>query len=380
MFQYFPTNYVWNLTINIVLNTGGHMAEIDRICRPLIEVSKQGDDEGTGQFFNAWVAMADKVAGYAARDEAAGHALTASAKYARASVYYLAAERMQHRDFPPRQAAYARGLAMFRKAIELGAENCDFVEVPYGDASYPALFSRAEGIDGPAPCMVFVNGLDSLKEMGFRSGMARELARRGVASLFIDQPGTGQAIRERGLFGSHDSERWATPAYDYLASRPDVDPARIGVMGWSLGGYYAPRAAAFEPRFSLCVSWGANYDWGDLQKRRLAREGDRPVPHYWDHVQWVFDKPDLDSFMAWAPNMSLEGVMERIRVPYLLTHGEKDTQIPFADAARQIGGATASPRADLKIFDADEGGAAHASADNKSIATSFIADWIHDNI
>ena len=380
MFQYFPTNYVWNLTINIVLNTGGQMAEIDRICRPLIEISKQGDDEGTGQFFRAWVQMAEKVADFAARDETAGHDLTASAKYARASVYYLAAERMQHRNFPPRQEAYAKGVAAFRKAVELGQENCEFVEVPFEGASYPALFVRAEGVDGPAPCMVFVNGLDSLKEMGYRSGMARDLARRGVSSLFIDQPGTGLAIRERELYGCHDSERWASPAYDYLASRADVDASRIGVMGWSLGGYYAPRAAAFEPRFSLCASWGANYNWGDLQKRRLAREGDRPVPHYWDHVQWVFDKPDLDNFMAWAPNMTLEGVMERIRVPYLLTHGEKDTQIPFEDADKQIGACINSPKAELKIFDADEGGAAHASADNKSIATSFIADWIHDNI
>lgn len=380
MFQYFPTNYVWNLTINIVLNTGGHMAEIDRICRPLVEVSKQGDDEGTGQFFRAWVDMADKVAGFAARDEAAGHGLTAGAKYARASVYYLAAERMQHRNFPPRQEAYAKGLATFRKAVELGQENCEFVEVPYEGTSYPALFVRGEGVSGPGPCMVFVNGLDSLKEMGYRSGMARDMARRGVSVLFIDQPGTGLAIRERGLYGCHDAERWASPAYDYLASRPDVDPKRIGVMGWSLGGYYAPRAAAFEPRFSICASWGANYNWGELQKRRLAREGDRPVPHYWDHVEWVFDKPDLDSFMAWAPNMTLEGVMERIRVPYLLTHGEKDTQIPFEDADKQFKGACNSPKVELKIFDADEGGAAHASADNKSIATSFISDWIHDNI
>ena len=60
------------------------------------------------------------------------------------------------------------------------------------------------------------------------------------------------------------------------------------MLAWSLGGYYAPRAAAYERRFKVCVAWGANYDWGELQKRRLAREGDRPVPHYWDHVQWVF--------------------------------------------------------------------------------------------
>ena len=59
-------------------------------------------------------------------------------------------------------------------------------------------------------------------------------------------------------------------------------------MGWSLGGYYAPRAAAFEKRLALVVAWGANHDWGAVQRRRLQREGERPVPHYWDHVLWVW--------------------------------------------------------------------------------------------
>ena len=80
---------------------------------------------------------------------------------------------------------------------------------------------------------------------------------------------------------------------DYLETREDVDPERIGMMGLSLGGYYAPRAVAFEPRFALGAVWGANHDWGEVQKKRLAREGDRPVPHYWEHVQWVWGAKDM---------------------------------------------------------------------------------------
>jgi dienelactone hydrolase len=380
MFLYFPSNYVWSLTVNIALLMGGQIGEIDRICRPLLDVSGQGDDAGTGQFFESWVTMAERVIGYAESDDLAGHRLTASAKYGRASVYFLLAERMQSRTFGRRQEAFDKGLAAFKKSIELGDELCEFVEIPYGGASYPGLFVPASGVDGSAPCMVFCNGLDSLKEMGYRSGFGYELARRGVSTLFIDQPGTGEAIRLRQQIGYHDSERWASPAYDYLASRDDVDQARIGIMGWSLGGYYAPRAAAFEPRFSICASWGANYDWGELQKKRLAREGDRPVPHYWEHVQWVFGKRDLDEFMAWAPKMKLDGVMDRLRIPYLLTHGERDTQIPFEDAEKQYRAAVNSPKVDLKIFTAEEGGASHASADSPTIGAHFIADWVSDNI
>ena len=52
-----------------------------------------------------------------------------------------------------------------------------------------------------------------------------------------------------------------------------MDPGRIGLVGWSLGGYYAPRAAAFEKRLALCVAWGANHDWGAVQKLRALVEG-----------------------------------------------------------------------------------------------------------
>lgn len=68
---------------------------------------------------------------------------------------------------------------------------------------------------------------------------------------------------------------------DWLETRADVDANRIGMEGVSLGGYYCPRAVAFEPRFACGVSWGANHDWRDVQKRRLEKEGDFPVPHYW---------------------------------------------------------------------------------------------------
>jgi esterase/lipase len=123
------------------------------------------------------------------------------------------------------------------------------------------------------------------------------------------------------------------------------------------------------------VSWGANHFWGDLQKRRLQREGENPVPHYWEHVMWVFGKKDMDEFMAWAPNMSLDKVVERITVPYLITHGEHDRQIPLEAAHRSYEQATASPKRELRIFTEFDGGVEHVSADNQASVKSFIADW-----
>lgn len=148
------------------------------------------------------------------------------------------------------------------------------------------------------------------------------------------------------------------------------------MMGWSLGGYYAPRAAAFEKRFKLCVAWGANHEWGLVQQRRRRNEGENPVPHYWAHVMWVWGQDRLDDFMALSERITLTGVVERIDVPFLVVHGENDRQIPVEYAHRSHEQAIRSPRADLKIFTAREGGVEHCSADNMEPVRSYIADWV----
>jgi fermentation-respiration switch protein FrsA (DUF1100 family) len=380
VFEIFPDNYVWNLSVNIALNTGAHITEVDQACAPLLEAARQGEDGGTELFLQTWTALADRLVSLAEEDQAANHPLSAGARYYRASVYYLTAERLQSRHYTPRWEAYRKMLDAFDKGITLGRHNCAKVEIPYGNTNLPALLVSAEGVIGPAPCMVFYNGLDSTKEMIYGSGIAHELARRGISTLIVDHPGSGEALRLRGLTGRHDSEHWSGPCIDWLETRSDIDPDRIGVIAWSLGGYYAPRGAAFEKRFRLCVAWGANYNWGELQKRRLAREGDRPVPHYWDHVQWVFGKDTLQDFMEFAPNMSLVGVTEKITVPFLVTHGANDRQIPREYAIAQYETAVNSPKRELKWFTEREGGVEHVSADNMPAATGFIADWIADTL
>jgi dipeptidyl aminopeptidase/acylaminoacyl peptidase len=225
--------------------------------------------------------------------------------------------------------------------------------------------------------MVFCNGLDSVKEMILLC-MRDTLASRGISCLMIDHPGVGEALRLGGLTAIPDSERWAGAAVDYLETRPDVEPKKIGMMGWSLGGYYSPRAAAYEKRFALCVAWGANHNWGELQRRRLAREGDMPVPHYWDHVMWVWGQPDMDSFMALMPRVSLVGHLGKITVPFLITHGANDRQIPREYAHQSYDDAVNSPRRELKFFTHREGGVEHVSADNMEPVRSYIIDWIAD--
>jgi dienelactone hydrolase len=374
MYEPFPGNYVWNLSVNICIGMGGAIGEIDRANARVRDVAKQGDDAGTEAFFSAWISMADQVAGLGDEAAAAGHFLSAAEKYARATAYYITAERMQSRHYAPRKQAYRTMLDTMDRTIVAGSLNCERVEIPYGDKRFPALFVKGYGA-GPRPCVVFCNGLDSVKEMIYLS-IGDEFAKRGVSCLMVDQPGVGEALRLSGLCAIADSERWAAAALDYLETRKDVDHRRFGMMGWSLGGYYAPRAAAFEKRFKLCVAWGANHNWGELQRRRLAKEGDRPVPHYWDHVMWVWGKDSLEACMEYAPQISLVGVVENITVPFLITHGANDRQIPLAYAHQSYDEAVNSPLRELKIFTEREGGIEHVSADNMEPARSYIADWI----
>lgn len=378
MFEPFPTNYVWNLSINLALEMGGAIGEIDSANRATALAAEAGDS-GVDAFFDAWLAMARRIGMTADADRAEGHRASAAAKYRRAAAYLITAERMQASDYPPRTQAYADMLAKFDRYIECSDEPCEKVDVPYAGSSYPALFCSAATQDNPAPpCMVFCNGLDSVKEMVFLVGIPAALRARGISCLIVDQPGVGGALRMNRLPAIVETERWAAKAVDLLEARTDVDPDKIGMMGWSLGGFYAPRAAAFEKRFRLCVAWGANHEWGVVQQRRRRNEGENPVPHYWAHVMWVWGQTSLDDFMAVSERITLTGAADQITVPFLIVHGENDRQIPVEYAYRSHEQAVRSPRVDLKIFTAAEGGVEHCSADNMEPVRSFVADWVHD--
>ncbi|WP_288441553.1 prolyl oligopeptidase family serine peptidase [uncultured Pseudomonas sp.] len=380
MFRYFPTNYVWNLSVGLAIEMGARIGEIEEMCGPLQEAAKQPDAAGTQAFRQTWSKMADKLCSLAQEDEAQGRLFSAGEKYSRASSYLITCERLQAHDAPGRLDMYKRCLELFARSLELTKDKCTRVEIPYEGKHIAGLFIPAENVSGPAPVLVQVNGLDSTKEMKYRVGLPAWLAKRGVASLIIDQPGTGEALRLQGLTARYDSEHWASRVVDWLETRKDVDAKRIGMEGVSLGGYYCPRAVAFEPRFACGVAWGANHDWRDVQKRRLEKEGDFPVPHYWAHVRWVWGAKDMDEFMTIAENVHLDGVLDRIKVPFLVTHGEKDSQIPLKWAHRTYEQLVNSPKRELKIFTEREGGVQHASFDNSMNAGQYIADWVAETL
>ncbi|MFG6138049.1 alpha/beta hydrolase family protein [Halomonas sp. B23F22_10] len=374
LFNYFP-NYVWNLSVAIAMESGAKLGDIMDMCQPLLEASTEGEDVGTQEFMREWVRKADQLVSLANEDTARNHGFSASDKLHRASLYYLIAERMQTQGSRDRLETFLKGRKAFDEGARLGSLNVTRHEIPYGDKHIAVLLSHAQGVEGPAPAVVFLNGLDSCKELLWWSRLPEELARRGISCLCVDQPGTGESLRLQDLPATWQAEQWGTPVYEWLADQPGIDPDRIGITGISLGGYYAPRVCAMEPRFASGAVWGANHNWAEVQHKRLQREGENPVPHYWNHVQWVFGTNDRDEFLRRAEGMTLNGVMERIKVPFLVTHGAKDRQISLDYAHQSYEQLTNSPRRELKIFTEREGGVEHVGADNMNFGRHYIADW-----
>jgi len=373
LFEYFP-NYVWNLSVSIALESGAKIGEVIDMCKPLHDAAESGEDAGTAQFMEQWVLMADKLIGLADEDIAVDCYFSAGKKLQRASLYLLIAERMQGHGHPGRQETWAKSQRAFQHSIKYNQENCQLVDIPLSNGSMSALYTRASG-HGPKPTVVYCNGLDSCKELLYWSKLPEALAKRGISTLCVDQPGTGDTLRSGHLPAVAESEVWASKAVDWLEKQADVDATRIGMTGISLGGHFAPRAVAFEPRFASGAVWGANHNWAEVQQKRLNREGENPVPHYWDHVKWVFGASDMDDFFAKTKAMNLNGIMDRINVPFLVTHGANDRQIGLEYAQQAFDQLTNSPKRELKIFTDREGGVEHVGADNMSFGCDYIADW-----
>lgn len=381
MFEYFEDNYVWNMAVNLALAMGGSIGDIDDVSRELKPLAKYRDDASAERFFTAWTGLGAKLKRLAAADEARGRSFSAGAKYRRAFIYYIQAERMQRPDFAPRESAYREALDCFALFLKHTQQNCRRVEVPYLNTSLPALLVGAQGGDGRAPCMVHFDGLDVTKEIIFLLGIPDELAKRGIATLSVDNPGVGELLRLKGLHNGPDAEAPAKAAVDFLQSAPGVDRDRIGMMALSLGGYHAPRAAAFEPRFKCCVAWGANYDWGETQRRRYeAKEQRLPVPHYWEHVGWVFGKASVEEVIEVSAKLSLKGILHQIKCPILVVHGENDRQIPLSQAKQLIADCVSSPKAELYVHTLADGGAEHCGIDNVALTREVMTDWIAETL
>jgi dienelactone hydrolase len=367
MFELFPGNYRWSYNAWAALAAGGELGDVSIILDRLRD--SMGDDQ---EWYAAWSWLAERLEHRAEENLAVGTKMSASENFFLASLYHKVSEQFIPPSAPTRLESYKRALGTFEKARASSDAGIERVLVPYEDTTLPAYFVPSRTKGGPRPTVVFLCGLDTTKEISCLR-IRDKLAVRGLNLLAIDTPGVGEALRIGRMFTRFDYEVPVGAAIDYLESREDVDSARIGIVGSSLGGYYVARAAAFEPRLQAVVAWGANYDYHAVWHRRITVGGSIAAPMF--QLMYITGTETMEAALHHIKEFRLEPIAHRITCPFLIAHGIDDQQISIDDAKRMFE-AIGSEHKELKVFTGEDGGAAHCQFDNHLPALLYISDWI----
>jgi alpha-beta hydrolase superfamily lysophospholipase len=354
---------------------------------------ESGDAQG---WFSAWTALGERNLARASelRDPTSrGRALL------RAHTYFLRAEFFLPADDPKRPASYARNTKAFYEGLDALGVGYEKLSVPYGEhhlnaVHYPALGSPQSTL------IVFCGGSDTTVEelYFFLAAAARE---RGYPTLTFEGPGQGEVTREQGLHMTTEWEKPTTAVLDaYLASHPK--PSKIVMVGLSLGGYLASRAAAFEPRIDGVVAYDVFYDGRAVAQRNvpaiaaamrsagldglvnsLARVRARFDTASGTSLivgELMFGKGDPVSMVDKLSAYSLADVAPRIRQDVLLFAGEDDQFIPL-DQIGQFQRALVNARSvTAKTYDRASGGAEHSQLGASTLWQADLFEWLRDRI
>ena len=301
-----------------------------------------------------------------------GHVRTAMNCWLRAANYYREAEFWLDPHDPRRLATFSACETVSRQFFTRLTPPGEIVEIPYENGvSLPGYLIRSP-VGGPKqPVLISFGGLDSFKdELWFMTG--RGAVQRGLSVLLVDGPGQGGTLRRHGVTTRFDYEVPVGKCIDWLTARADVDAARIAVSGSSLGGYYAARAGAMEPRLAACIAHGAMWDIGARWKTRDDSHG------LAKHMCWVFGGANMKEAAEIAAPFKLEGVLEKMRCPFLVIHGGHDVlgvenARTVFDYAQRHG-----VKATLRLTEAEETGAEHCQHDNPTLGQELMLDWLTD--
>jgi dienelactone hydrolase len=221
----------------------------------------------------------------------------------------------------------------FAKAAQLMPRPLERVGIDSPDGILPGYLVPARA-EGRTPVVIFYNGFDVTKELlyGF---IREEFADRGIACLVIDTPGTGEPLRLRNVPSRPDYEVPTTAIADYLVTRPDIDPERIGLLGITLGSYYAPRGASFEHRIKACAAWGGVWDYGAVWATPLGH----PVQVHPGAVLAAavgHGHETMEQALERVKQWTLADAIPHLTQPLLIVHGGEDKGIPLSDAQKAI--------------------------------------------
>ena len=252
---------------------------------------------------------------------ARGEKLSAGEHLQRAGVYYHFAKFLFVHDTDQMKVAHLKAVECRRRALPHLSPAGEAVGIPFDEGKLQGIL-RKPARSGRVPVMIMVCGLDSTKEE--TAAYEEPFLSRGIATLVFDGPGQGEAEYLLPIRG--DYEVAVRAVCDFIEQRDDLDGDRIGLWGVSLGGYYAPRSAAFERRVKACIALSGPFNMGAVWERlpELTREAFRVRSH------------SATAAMAKrvALTLSLEGCAKRIECPLFIVAGKQDRVVPWQDAER----------------------------------------------
>ena len=300
----------------------------------------------------AWSARARTHEDLAKESLNDGYRLTAGEHFVRAAMYYHFAKFVFVQDPVQMRAAHAKALECYGKALPFMRPPGERVST--GD--YAGILRKPNPTR--CPVLIMAPGLDSTKEE--LHAYEEPFLARGIATLAIDGPGQGEAEYEIPICG--DYERAASAVVDWIEKRSDLDPKRIAMWGVSLGGYYAPRAAAFEKRIRACIALSGPFDWAEIWDAlpELTRETFRVRSHSKDEA----------ASRRRAAELSLNNCAKNIDCPLFIVAGRQDRLVPAAHAER-LAKSVAGP---VELLMVEDGG--HNANNRPYRYRSRSADWL----
>jgi pimeloyl-ACP methyl ester carboxylesterase len=291
-----------------------------------------GSLEHWDDWLPAWVANGNMHAGLAREAEAAGRALTAGQAWVRAALSYHFAKFVWMVDIALYEDAQSRAIAALRDAHRLLDPSAERIEIPFDGFTMAGNLRRPQGVARP-PLVLLLPGLDSTKEEFFH--WEQVFLDRGLATFSLDGPGQGETGLQSPIHP--DYERAVGAALDALDGRGF---ARIGVAGVSLGGYYAPRAAAYEARIDAVASISGPFNFGDCWES-MPRPTRETVAHHTGAAT-------LEEARDRAGGLDLSDAAPRIEQPMLVITGKLDRLIPWRQSEKI---ATTAPNAEWVLFE-----------------------------
>lgn len=369
----------------------------------VVTVQNVGDG-GVDDWYREWVATADRVAAIGDESAAGGHRASAREAYYRACNYYRSAYfPLYGAPVDPRLVeAFDKETDVFLKGAALSDIPIEAIEIPFEDRTLPAYFVTVDDSGAPRPTIVHTNGYDStIQEMYFAH--APSAIRRGYNVLLFDGPGQGRNLIKDGIHIRPDWENVVTPVIDYASTRPEIDPDKIALAGWSFGGFLAPRAAAFEHRIAALVADPGQWDEGPAALARLPltdeqkaafpdvdpdvlapfeewlRSPKAPSMLRWSLVQrglWVNGVDNIFDYVVDLFRYELSSVAQNIACPTFISQAMAD---PVADYAPKLYAAITAPKV-LSQFTVAEGAGMHCEAMARTLYDQRMFDWLDDTL